>query len=353
MISLAALLILSSTPTPTPQDAGYALEPLAQLGYVNAEPPRLQPEQVVLTYYRTRVHVSTLTTALGNIYPMQIRVPDEVHGGEGSTTTLTRFVGVDSNLLLIRDSSESAREIIVTARKLEDLLDPQEPVSDPAPRSPIVQFEYRPRSLSTEVALRALAPYQRTIQLPPTADSFGAWRKADSIHALPERNLIVIRELADQLSEIRAYLARIDVPAPQVNLTCWIVRGKPTGESSKALPQELVANLAKLVPSPAFELSASSMVRGSTIEPLTMESTVTDRSGSYKLRLLPSAYDEQTSELSFSSIAFEYSVVGTVSNPPSTSSFQGAATLRPGEYTVLGSVGEAPLMVVLRIQPAR
>jgi hypothetical protein len=36
------------------------------------------------------------------------------------------------------------------------------------------------------------------------------------------------------------------------------VRGKDAGESSKALPRELAADLAKLVPSGAFELAAAS-----------------------------------------------------------------------------------------------
>jgi hypothetical protein len=41
------------------------------------------------------------------------------------------------------------------------------------------------------------------------------------------------------------------------------------------------------------------------------------------------------------------------SGAPSSSGFQGGATLRANEYTVLGAVGEHPLYVVLRIRPAQ
>ncbi|TAJ02570.1 MAG: hypothetical protein EPO68_18025 [Planctomycetota bacterium] len=348
MNSLSSLLLLA-VPLALQQPAAEDPKPLAQIPYVQGKATRVKAEEVMLTYYRTRTHANNVTNALLGIYDSSIRVMRD----DGQENQVQRWLTVDDHVLMIRDTAENARKIIATALEMEDLLEPPVKEAGTQPWRRIVQIEYRPRALSAGATLQALAPYQRVLTAPAPPGGNGEWLKSDAIHHVPERNVLVIRDLPERIEEIRQYLARIDVPAAQVDLACWILRGKDAGESSKSLPQDLVANLAKLVPSTAFELAASSMLRASIAEPMKLESTLADRS-TYRLTLAPAAFDEQRGELALSSFSFEFVTPPRGENAaPSSNGFQGAATLRANEYTVLGAVGETPLYVVLRVNPSK
>lgn len=347
MILLSSLLF-SAAATPIQQTGLDAQKPVAQIQFVQGQRPRLKPAEVMLSYYRTRVHVGQVTSALSDVYDSLIVVDDG-----SSPQQLTRWLPVDDHMLLIRDTAEHAREIIEMVRKLEDLLEPPKSDATEPPWERLTQIEYRPRALSADATRRALAPYQRSLTLPPPADGSSTWIKTETIHVVPERNVLVIRDLPERLDEIRAFLARIDVPAAQVDVACWIVRGKEGGASSKSLPQDLVTDLARIVPSQSFELAASSRLRASISEPMKLESGLADRS-TYALTLVPAAFDEQRGELSLSSFTFEHVIPPRGDDAaPSSNGFQGGATLRANEYTVLGAVGENPLYVVLSVQPVK
>jgi hypothetical protein len=342
-------LLLVALPLALQNPVDEALKPLAQLRYTEGKLPSVAADQMLLTYYETRVQVATLIDALANVYASQVDLIDEQ---ETVIATVSRWEVVDTYLLLIRDSAKNAEQIMATARKLENLLAPLSPQSSgPAPDTRLTLNEYRPRALSAVQLVAALQPFKRMISTPPPAGG-GSYTSVETIHCVPERNLLFIREDAAKQDEIRRFLERIDIPAQQVDLTCWVIRGKESGESSKSLPRELVDGLAQLAPLPSFEIVSTNLLRATVTEPMQIQSTLSDRSN-YHLRLVPSAYDAEHGQLSFSSCSFEYSSRPRESSETTTSGFQSGVTLRAGEYTVLGSVGESPLYVVLRLRPTR
>ena len=77
----------------------------------------------------------------------------------------------------------------------------------------------------------------------------------------------------------------------------------------------------------------------------------------YSLALDPAAYDSASGELSLAKCQFELSQTNVnkaegAPNRQSHHQFQTQVTLRPGEYTVLGTVGGDPVFVVLRLSKA-
>jgi type II secretory pathway component GspD/PulD (secretin) len=216
MNSLSALLVLT-VPLALQQPGGEAPKPLAQIPYAQGKAARVKAEEVMLTYYRTRTHANNVSNALNGIYDSHIRV--EKAGG-GGDTELQRWTTVDDYVLMIRDTTENARRIITTAREMEDLLDPPPTEGAKPAHTRITQIEYRPRALSAGATLQALAPYQRLLAAPAPPGGTGEWIKSDAIHQVPERNVLVIRELPERIDEIREFLGRIDVPSPQVDIAC-------------------------------------------------------------------------------------------------------------------------------------
>ena len=118
------------------------------------------------------------------------------------------------------------------------------------------------------------------------------------------------------------------------------------------------ANLKKLVPMAGYEQMAVGVIRSSVLSGngIRLQAEVDSRV-SYGLTLDPAAYDVTSGELALSKC--EFSLTQTTFKQPddvptrqNRHNFQTQVTLRPGEYTVIGTVGGDPVFVVLRLSKA-
>jgi hypothetical protein len=160
--------------------------------------------------------------------------------------------------------------------------------------------------------------------------------------------MLLVHENPERLAEIRARLATVDVPVPQATFSYLIVRGHRTGaagDASSGLPDELTRDLQAMIPVQRLELVASGVLRASLQSDFGIE-TDFDVNTRFELRARPSAFDRESGELTLHECRFR----ATTRDPQSDQGFETALSLRPGEYTVIGSTGSDPLFVVLRMQ---
>jgi hypothetical protein len=154
-----------------------------------------------------------------------------------------------------------------------------------------------------------------------------------TITALPERNLLLVHDTPEQVEAIKAFIAGIDQPTPQVTITYYVVIGVSGPASDRPAPVELVENLKRLVPTESYHLEHSGVLRSSGNGKMIVEDAF------MQILLEPASYNKQEGVLTLASCRFEYY----------KRAFSTSATLRKGEYTVLGAAGEEPAFLVLRL----
>jgi hypothetical protein len=262
-----------------------------------------------------------------------------------------------ANAIIVRDTPQGAEKVLEVLAELDRVAAP------PGQEEPVAQtlesFEYSPRHAAAGSLARAIEAFRRNIML------YGAPGQPPSnvanLNVLQDRGVIVIRDTPENVVRIREVLERTDVPRPQVVVTCFVVLGllgegeAPAGAS---LPRELVENLAKLLPFERFQLLSVGVLRTAVAfdDPIQLEADAgPDRR--YDLRLRPEAYDAKTGDLTLSSCTFQLrrkrSLPSGEYETSQESGFSTRATVRAGEYTVLGAVGSEPVFVVLRVTPAQ
>lgn len=196
----------------------------------------------------------------------------------------------------------------------------------------VVTQEYRPRYLSMRALSEVLSPFDSSRRDPSRRN----------IEYVRDRPVVVIHDTRPAVDEILAFLNRLDVPSPQVLLTCHLV---VPGESSGDLPAELTEDLARLTGAGGFRRVAVGMVR-TAVDSQSGVSIRLDaqQAGTYELQLELGPFDERTSTLSLVSCSL-------VSHDDGGTLFRTSTTLESGVYTVLGASGAEPLFVVLHGSP--
>ena len=229
-----------------------------------------------------------------------------------------RFISLGPTLV-VQDTPKSAERILETLR----LLDAEIGRASSAP----ARFEYSPRHVGLDSLMEGVRAFDVT-----------CW-------PVLEGRMLVMTGSEDTIAKASELFARIDVPAPQVLLTCYLIRGLESGTSTPTLPRELVDNLKLILPMPGFELvslnALQAAVRGQPIR-LATQAGVSLR---YELSLHPEVYDPAQSTLSLSGCLFEL----TDESQGRTHHLETSLDLRSGEYVVLGALGDEPLFVVLRM----
>ncbi len=233
--------------------------------------------------------------------------------------------------LLIYDVDERVREILAWLVDTDSRYAAHD--EQDAPTS-LAVIEWSPRHVSLQSAWTALEPFRRMVM---TLGAEGVRSQVPNLSLINDRGLLVIRDEVSQLDAMKQLLERIDVPEPQLFLTCLVIVGdRSASASSPGLPADLVSDLAKLVPYEHFRIESLGMVRTSAFSK-SIELR-TDNKDSLELR--PDAWDEQTSTLS-AQCRF---------NAHTGFNFETRTALSTGEYTVLGASGTQPLFAVLRIE---
>lgn len=290
-----------------------------------------------INYYSPRtMDARTLCKLAEELFGKEVYVRKRsVPGQDGGTAWVDHFIVVDDTIL-VRDTNDRVTAIRAELERLEDALHPRQ--ERPAPRSAeLVDFQYEPRHVSVATLQTALTRFNRSINVGPPPGQAGAWVQVPTITSLPERNLLLVHDTAEQIEAIRATIASIDKPTPQVTITYYVLTGlsEPQGAGLRAAPPELVANLERLVPAEHYHLELSGVLRGSASGKMTVE----DAFRSMQISLEPASFSTQDGALTLASCRFEYQ----------KRAFSTSATLRKGEYTVLGAAGEQPVFLVLRL----
>jgi len=267
-----------------------------------------------------------------------VRAPD------GTTERVMNLVSFAGSVV-IYDTPDNAERIVATLRELQQAYAERAARAGAAPReAAAVVRRYTPRHVSLDTFLQALAPMRRELVLA------GDERVSivENVHVVSEANQIVVRETEANHGAIAKLLAEIDVPAPQVLLSCSVITAKGQAATRPA-PGALSRHLAELVPFEHFELEQTSVLRTSVVARrevrifLGADDTLVE---GFELSFEPAAYDPETGTL-----ALERCALLRVTGGSRGLVFETSTSIRRGEYTVLGSAGAEPKFLVLRMLP--
>ena len=277
-------------------------------------------EQLTLEYF-TPEHATArdLTQVANQLYGERLSTVS----GAGQAELVSHFIALGSTIV-IQDTPERIGRITETLRQMDKAQSGQ------SSRPPIERMEYHARHASVKSIGMALNSF----------NSIEYW-------PIGEKRMLILKGTEQDLASARAMIEQLDVPVPQVTITCHLIRGTDSADSQGRLPRELTENLARILPMPGFEMLSVNAVQ-STISETGIELVSHAREDIfYTCRLVPSAYDAQAERVSFSECSFSLSVAGREHQ------LRTSLALKRGEYAVLGAFGDEPVFVVLRIVPSR
>ncbi len=278
---------------------------------------------VTLTFFTpTHLELEELHTAALQLFGDSFRVSTP----DGGWANVAHFIQV-SKSLGVQETPQEAEKILATLNRLDLIAREEEkPV-------PVETLEYTPRHITIDSLLPAI-----------DQQVYNVW-----VSPVEEKRILLVRGRAAQVAETRRLLAKLDVPSPQVTITCHLIRGLEQGTSSPTLPTELVENLRRILPMSGFELVSVGVLHAAVASSTIQLETSAGPGLSYNLQLQPSAYDAAEGTLTLASCFFQLRVGPT--DAARSHELRTNLALRAGEYTVLGALGSEPIFVVLRVVP--
>jgi hypothetical protein len=268
---------------------------------------------------------------------IQVRQPS------GAVTEVVNVERTDEGWLVIDTATEGQAIEAAVAKVIASLTrsPAQEPPAD------LVLETYVPRFVEAARLYQLLKPLQRTVWDAP-APGRGQREGRANVTFQESPSLLVLQDTAGQVARMRALLAQVDRPAPQMLLTCWLVSESVAGAApGAALPPELAENLRRLLPWSQPHALATAMLRMSVVAGDERRLQGIYDAGDegreeFQLVFKPAGVDESGRQLALQRIQFESSA---------GQGFDTSAVLTVGEYTVLGVAGDRPLLVALRATP--
>ena len=239
--------------------------------------------------------------------------------------------------ILIYDTARRAQDVVAMLEKLDRIAGEERQMREAEREHEAREKgggllharEYRPRFLSLEDLHEALVPYRQRI---PDAFSF-----------VEESGFVVVTGNKEITDEVISFLESIDVPAPQLLVTCFLVRGTNKPPINPA-PAELAEGLKRLVGYEHIEVQARSLLRTSvTARRLSLRLDVEAQEEHYELEMSPAAYDRERGALTLADCRLLRGLPGDL-----TGVFRTQTTVYAGEYTVLGATGVAPQLIVIQ-----
>ena len=276
-------------------------------------------EQLVLEYFTPQyASPRDLTTVASQLYGDRLAAIND----SGEAQFVAHFIAL-GNTIVVQDTKPRIARIVETLMEMD-----MAQAGQSRPKPVLERMEYSVRHAAVQSIASALDSISNLAYWPVT-----------------EKRMLVLKGSQEDLSAAKALIAKLDVPVPQVTITCHLIRGSSEARPAGQLPRELTENLARILPMPAFEMlsvnAVQSTVSGSTIE-LTSQAK---QDIAYTVRLVPTAYDAQSKHLTFSNCYFLLQMAGR------DHVLQTSLTLGQGEYVVLGAFGDDPIFVVLRMVP--
>ncbi len=294
-----------------------------------AQPDRLPlvPSSELVTYFVNPRWVGTAEAfeIARNLYGRDYYVVER--GGYASRPVSNlQWLG-DS--IIVYDVEARAHAISDALGALDEEMGRAEP-----PSVALETLSWGPRHVSLDGAWTAISNLRREID---ARDERGGRLEVPNLTLVRERGLILIQETPERLATVRGLLERIDVPEPQLLVTCLILEGtNDPAAGAQALPAELTANLSQLVPFTHFQQVGFGVVRSSArAAEITLQ-----LDQNLKLVLRPEAFDAQTGQMT-ASVKYGSHLQG----------FETRTTIAADEYTVLGAAGGRPVFTVIRLHP--
>ena len=241
-------------------------------------------------------------------------------------------LSVLGNAVLVYDEEGYAQRVLKLLDELDAKAEPHETATVPA----LETLEFRPRYVSLETVLPMLDPFIRKVS---TIASDGTSVLIRNAAISDDGGMLILRDYPDELRQVRSLLERIDVPAPQVTITCYLIRAVNDGTGDD-LPSELVSGLARLLPDKTFRSTAFSMLRASVGRERSLSLHMQADDGNYALSFTPVAFNPKDATLT---------VAGCSLMRQDTRLFTTDTLFQGGEYTVLGATGREPVFLVVHV----
>jgi hypothetical protein len=327
----AALLLAALVPSPSAQQA--AAPP--------AGPPVIDVDKIVLEYLSLPRGVDDdVLNTVATLFKRHVIV----RNSDGSVRGPLLNLDSADDGLFVYDTAEYVKQVKdALARALSAV-----PREEQEPAAELRTEVWAPRFVSAEWLLIGLEPLRRPVRPEAAPGVSGDLKPNVTAQQVPA--LLVLRDTPAHVDRMLALLERIDQAPPQMLLSCWVVRAAGD-EVDARLPAELADNLRRVLPYRGYSLLTTAMIRTSVMagsEPsLTGAWAVPHEDGSedhgeFELLLRPGGLDPEGRQLSIERIQFESS---------EGQRFDTSAVIGFDEYTVLGSTGSEPLLVVLQIRP--
>jgi hypothetical protein len=336
-LTIALLAILMTAPVVTAQDVNSATE---QPDVLDVSPPVFEADTLILRYYTPQVADSH---SVANVMERFYRREFYVKAKDGSTSGPVRNIQAFGDSVMIYDTPEFVDRMMAAMESLELATSSErERAEERAANETLTVAQYSPRYQPVKNLYRALEPFRQEVIVGSDVISGRArHHTAWNVTALDEPATLVLRDTAASVDQMLGLLRDMDVPAPQVLVTVWLLSGSHEQDQGH-LPRQLVENLSRLVPYASFTRESMGVLRSSVIagQAMTIRGDVGPQD-SFELRLIPGGYDVENQQLAITSCEFSTGV----------QAFTTSTVVRAGEYTVLGATGSDPVFVVLQVSP--
>ncbi len=361
-------LLFAIAPLPAQERPDGSLAPIGSVAAISSQ------ELVLSAYSPIFFDLGQLEQLAVELFGDRIVVEErDNHQKVLGETSLAQFITFGRSLL-IRNSLDAGERITRTLEEMEEREKQLEEASQRqrlnseaqrihdqkrSPENALMTAEIQPRHVSIDLLERSLQSYLRSLDV---VDGDGNASTRLNFNWIHPSNLLLVEETPTRLDEIRALVARIDRPFPQVHVTALILQASGANGGPTGVPADLAKELAVLVPGSNFALLSSGVLRCSIRSDQTCQlATDSDRDSQWDLSFRPSAFDPESGTLDLSDCAF--SMVRNATTPvagadgasaaAASQRFQTNLTAQLGEWAVIGAVGAQPVLVALRIDRVR
>ncbi len=303
------------------------------------EPASYKLDEVIISTYEPRhVDVHSLYELTSNLLERSIQVEDRY------VTNLNLIY----DRILIYDTKDATARILAMLAQIDQGFEGTEAAHEMeqeqrAPR--LTDFpvqEYRVRSLSLDAAFELLSPFYRDVEVMDVTGNYFSFVNLSRV----VDNVLLIRDTAENTASMLSLLEKFDRPAPQVQISVWVLRGGADPASSP-VPADLTKSLQLLIPELSFHMDARGMLRSSIGPDLDLRLSLKGLSGEdFALSLSTGPFDGESGSLALS----ECMLLRTDVDGEVEQLFQTTTSVRAGEYAVIGLTGAEPVLLALRLQ---
>jgi hypothetical protein len=283
-------------------------------------------DDLVLKYYRPLHNdVDDLADVAGDLFGRQFWLRENGGAGVSAPVGNIRVLG---DHVLVYDLPANVERILAGLREMD-----AQPASPAEGAGAVQEAEYRPRFVHLQTIDELLFPLSQEVIL--------RGQSTRNYVLLEERGVVLLRDTPERLAAMRAAIAAVDVPPPQVRVRFQILRQVPGTTEGEELPEALARALDALLPHGRFQRVGMAVLESAVLPDTVLRARVSEE---HEVKLVVRAYDAETGSLSTSSC--ELFLDGE-------QMFQTSVVLRGGEQTILAASGGLTDFLVVDVEPLR